>query len=237
MTEKQIAFLREPNFAVVSTVDEHGRPQSTVVWVDTDGESVLFNTTTYRAKRGHLSANPYAGIVPPRAPTGGQFEGPVETTERRGRAHRQLLRSTRARASGTPRTADRPRPSEQVELRLGSATTISGTTSRDARLRAAGDRAEGATSGRRGEPLPRACGALLSEHRLLVRRRSAGSAGADARRPSANWGVRASARIELAETLAGLTPNDQNPCFVSGGSEAVSRRGSSAGSNMARGGR
>lgn len=63
LTDKQIAFLKEPNYAVVATVDERGRPRSTVVWVDTDGEAVRFNTTTKRAKARHLAANPYVSVL------------------------------------------------------------------------------------------------------------------------------------------------------------------------------
>ena len=37
-------FCKAPNFAVVATVGEDGSPQSTVVWIDTDGENVVFNT-------------------------------------------------------------------------------------------------------------------------------------------------------------------------------------------------
>jgi PPOX class probable F420-dependent enzyme len=94
MTDKQIAFVREPNFAVVGTVDEHGRPQSTVVWVDTDGESVLFNTTTYRAKARHLAANPYASVLVldrESAHRWVEFAGPVETTEEGAAEHIEQL--------------------------------------------------------------------------------------------------------------------------------------------------
>ena len=63
LTDQQIALLNEPNYAVVATVDERGRPRSTVVWVDTDGEAVRFNTTTTRAKARHLAANPYVSVL------------------------------------------------------------------------------------------------------------------------------------------------------------------------------
>jgi PPOX class probable F420-dependent enzyme len=63
LTDEQIALIREPNYAVVSTLDDRGRPRSTVVWIDTDGEAVLFNTRTTRAKARHLARNPHVSIL------------------------------------------------------------------------------------------------------------------------------------------------------------------------------
>ncbi len=82
LTEAQAQLFRDANFAVVSTVDERGRPQSTMVWVDTDGEDVIFNTTTVRAKGRHLADRPYASVLAfADAYTWIEVEGPVETTE------------------------------------------------------------------------------------------------------------------------------------------------------------
>jgi PPOX class probable F420-dependent enzyme len=82
LTDAQAQLFRDANFAVVSTVDERGRPQSTMVWVDTDGEDVIFNTTTVRAKGRHLAETPYASVlVFADAYTWIEVEGPVETTE------------------------------------------------------------------------------------------------------------------------------------------------------------
>jgi PPOX class probable F420-dependent enzyme len=82
LTDAQAQLFRDANFAVVSTVDERGRPQSTMVWIDTDGEDVIFNTTTARAKGRHLAKTPYASVlVFADAYTWIEVEGPVETTE------------------------------------------------------------------------------------------------------------------------------------------------------------
>src|ERR1700690_4057071 len=54
LSPTQLAFLEAPNFGVVATVGEDGSPQSTVVWIDTDGENVVFNTKRGRAKVDHL---------------------------------------------------------------------------------------------------------------------------------------------------------------------------------------
>jgi PPOX class probable F420-dependent enzyme len=54
LSASQQAFLKDPNFAVVATLREDGSPQSSVVWIDTDGENVVFNTKRGRAKVDHL---------------------------------------------------------------------------------------------------------------------------------------------------------------------------------------
>jgi PPOX class probable F420-dependent enzyme len=84
LTAEQVAFVEEPNYAVVATVDERGRPRSTVVWVDTDGTDILFNTTTKRAKARHLAKTPYVSVLVIDRDTPHRWlevQGPVETTE------------------------------------------------------------------------------------------------------------------------------------------------------------
>jgi PPOX class probable F420-dependent enzyme len=63
LSDTQKAFLRGKNFAVVATVGEDGSPQSTVVWVDTDGENVVFNTKRGRAKVEHLERDPRVSVT------------------------------------------------------------------------------------------------------------------------------------------------------------------------------
>jgi PPOX class probable F420-dependent enzyme len=84
LEEKHLALLRDTNFGVVGTVGANGRVQTSVVWVDTDGEHVLFNTRTDRAKGRNLRAHPRASISvwdvsDPLRYT--EFEGPVELVE------------------------------------------------------------------------------------------------------------------------------------------------------------
>jgi PPOX class probable F420-dependent enzyme len=62
LTDRQQALLKGQNFAVVATVSDGGRPQTSVVWVDTDGENVVFNTTNRRAKGRNLRANPSVSV-------------------------------------------------------------------------------------------------------------------------------------------------------------------------------
>ncbi len=62
LTDEHLELLKGKNFAVVATVGEAGRLQTSVVWVDTDGENVVFNTTNSRAKGRNLRANPRVSI-------------------------------------------------------------------------------------------------------------------------------------------------------------------------------
>src|SRR5437763_16517088 len=62
LSERQRELLKAKHFGVVGTVGDDGRPQTSVVWVDWDGENVVFNTTNKRAKGRNLRQNPRASI-------------------------------------------------------------------------------------------------------------------------------------------------------------------------------
>ena len=55
LSEKQAELFRGKNWGTVVTLREDGSPHSTPVWIDTDGENVIFNTAIGRAKERHLS--------------------------------------------------------------------------------------------------------------------------------------------------------------------------------------
>jgi PPOX class probable F420-dependent enzyme len=63
LAERHVELLKGANFGVIATTGEGGRLQTSVVWVDTDGENILVNTTTGRAKGRNLRANPRASIT------------------------------------------------------------------------------------------------------------------------------------------------------------------------------
>ena len=63
LTEQHLELLKAKNFAVVATVGGDGRPQTSVVWIDTDGENVVFNTRNDRAKGRNLRVNPRVSIT------------------------------------------------------------------------------------------------------------------------------------------------------------------------------
>ena len=62
LTEGVQDLLRRPLIAHVATVMPDGTPQSTPVWIDTDGTDVLFNTAKGRVKHRNLLQNPAVAI-------------------------------------------------------------------------------------------------------------------------------------------------------------------------------
>ncbi len=63
LDEAQAEFLRNPYYAVLSTLRADGTPHQTVVWVDTDDGDVLFNTAEGRAKPRYMRENPNVSIA------------------------------------------------------------------------------------------------------------------------------------------------------------------------------
>lgn len=63
LPEQVLRLFRELNFGVVVTRRADGTPHSTPVWVDTDGEHVMFNTHTRRAKYRHLRDDPWVAVT------------------------------------------------------------------------------------------------------------------------------------------------------------------------------
>jgi len=62
LSEDLLALLRRPIIVHVATVMADGTPQSTPVWVDTDGEAVIFNTAKGRVKHRNLVRNPAVAL-------------------------------------------------------------------------------------------------------------------------------------------------------------------------------
>jgi len=63
LTDAQLTLLRDRNFGVVATLKSDGSPQTSVVWIDTDGEHVIFNTRNDRAKGKHLRRDPRVSVT------------------------------------------------------------------------------------------------------------------------------------------------------------------------------
>ncbi|WP_155343274.1 PPOX class F420-dependent oxidoreductase [Acrocarpospora pleiomorpha] len=51
------------NFATVSSVNQDGSPQTSVVWVRTDGDDILFSTVKGRRKHRNLERDPRTSIL------------------------------------------------------------------------------------------------------------------------------------------------------------------------------
>jgi PPOX class probable F420-dependent enzyme len=55
-------LLDNPTYAVLSTVNADGSPQSTVTWVKRDGDDVLFSTVRGRRKTGNMERDPRVSL-------------------------------------------------------------------------------------------------------------------------------------------------------------------------------
>lgn len=58
LNEKQAKLFLDKNLGAVATIREDGTPHVTPVWVDYDGEHILFNTASPRAKWKNLKRDP-----------------------------------------------------------------------------------------------------------------------------------------------------------------------------------
>ena len=63
LTHEQARLLQEPNFATIATLNPDGSPQLSIVWIDWDGEYVLFNTAAGRAKPRNLERDPSVSVL------------------------------------------------------------------------------------------------------------------------------------------------------------------------------
>ncbi len=62
LTPDQVRLLNAPNFATVATVMPDGSPESTIVWVECDGEHVYFNTAMHRLKAKNVQRDPRVAV-------------------------------------------------------------------------------------------------------------------------------------------------------------------------------
>jgi PPOX class probable F420-dependent enzyme len=62
LNAEDVKLLSEPHLAHVATIEPDGSPHVTPVWVDTDGEHVIFNTAKGRVKYRNILRNPAVAI-------------------------------------------------------------------------------------------------------------------------------------------------------------------------------
>ena len=62
LSEDDVKLLSEPHLAHVATIEADGSPHLTPVWVDTDGEHILFNTAKGRVKYDNIARNPMVAV-------------------------------------------------------------------------------------------------------------------------------------------------------------------------------
>jgi PPOX class probable F420-dependent enzyme len=63
LTDQQAELFRGKNWGTVVTLRADGSPHATPVWIDTDGDNVLFNTAIGRAKERHLRRDPRISVT------------------------------------------------------------------------------------------------------------------------------------------------------------------------------
>jgi len=62
LTEKARQRLSDPNFGYLATIMEDGSPQVSPVWVDVEGDQILFNTAKGRVKEQNMRRDPRVAI-------------------------------------------------------------------------------------------------------------------------------------------------------------------------------
>jgi PPOX class probable F420-dependent enzyme len=83
LTDEQAKLFLDKNLGVVATIRKDGTPQLTPVWIDYDGENVLFNTAEGRWKPRNIQRDPRVTVFVQNPGDPWQWisiTGPVETT-------------------------------------------------------------------------------------------------------------------------------------------------------------
>lgn len=63
LTDDQATLFKARNWGVVATLRRDGSVQSSIVWVDWDGECVVFNTSVGSAKERNLRRDPRVTVT------------------------------------------------------------------------------------------------------------------------------------------------------------------------------
>jgi PPOX class probable F420-dependent enzyme len=61
--EPALSLAKDANFAAFTTMQPSGVPMTHVMWVDCDGEHLLINTETHRAKFKNVRTNPNVAVA------------------------------------------------------------------------------------------------------------------------------------------------------------------------------
>ena len=94
LPDELLHFFLDANYAAVATVNADGSPQLTVIWVDYDGENVVFNTAAGRSKPRNIERGSHVSVL---AFDGEDFNrwvsvtGPARIEPDTGRAHADKL--------------------------------------------------------------------------------------------------------------------------------------------------
>jgi len=63
LSAEQARLFEEPNFATVATTNQDGSAQLSIVWIDWDGEHVVFNTAAGRVKPRNIERDPRVSVL------------------------------------------------------------------------------------------------------------------------------------------------------------------------------
>ncbi|KJK55930.1 PPOX class F420-dependent oxidoreductase [Saccharothrix sp. ST-888] len=108
LSEQAKALIDGKTFAVVTTLEPDGSPQSSVVWVKRDGDDVLFSTVEGRRKHLNLVKDPRINVLvnPPEEPyTYVELRGEATMSREGGR---ELINELSHKYLGQDYSADGP---------------------------------------------------------------------------------------------------------------------------------
>ena len=63
LTPDDLEMLTGSNYATFTTIDADGLPQSTIIWIDAQGEHVLVNTAKGRVKDRNVRRDPRVSVL------------------------------------------------------------------------------------------------------------------------------------------------------------------------------
>ena len=110
LTDEQARLLQEPNFATAATLNQDGSLQLSIVWIDWDGERVLFNTAAGRAKPRNLERDPRVSVLVVDREDGYRWvavRGTAEVTTERAAEHIDELARKYTGKGWQPRPSER----------------------------------------------------------------------------------------------------------------------------------
>jgi PPOX class probable F420-dependent enzyme len=62
LSERARAFLQEPRFAVLGTINKDGSPQLTTMWYLLEGDTIVMNTKAGRTKERNMRRDPRISV-------------------------------------------------------------------------------------------------------------------------------------------------------------------------------
>jgi PPOX class probable F420-dependent enzyme len=101
-------LLDNPTYAVISTVNADGSPQSTVTWVKRDGNDVVFSTVRGRRKTRNMERDPrvsFSAYDPDNPYSYFEVRGEVTLTDEGGR---ELINELSLKYRGEPYPVEPP---------------------------------------------------------------------------------------------------------------------------------